>query len=62
MPTAVREPEPKVLISRKTSEVTQAPERESGVWIRSCPICQTVLTKFEPLITVNCRCGWHWLG
>jgi hypothetical protein len=62
MPVAVNEQEPNVLISRTTPDITKAPEFEPGIWIRSCPICQAVLTKYQTLITVECRCGWHWLG
>jgi hypothetical protein len=62
MPIPVTEPESDVLLLSKATQLTSKLENESGIWIRSCPICQAVLMKTEPCISLVCGCGWHWLG
>jgi hypothetical protein len=33
-----------------------------GQWIRSCPICQSLLSKTSPQASTRCECGWEWRG
>jgi hypothetical protein len=60
MPIVIEEPESAVLTSGATSEITKEPDVESGLWIRSCPMCAAVLVKSNLHISVACRCGWQW--
>jgi hypothetical protein len=30
------------------------------IWIRSCPLCNRVLSKSSPDVSLHCICGWEW--
>lgn len=29
-------------------------------WMRTCPMCLTILYREDPAVPVRCRCGWEW--
>lgn len=60
MPKLAEDAQSEILISNAQPEPTEGRDVESGAWIRSCPVCNTLLTKSEPHKSVVCGCGWHW--
>jgi len=34
----------------------------SRVWVRTCPICGRVLSKWPGAGPLRCACGWEWQG
>jgi hypothetical protein len=60
MLTPAEEAKSEVLISSAKPEPTEGCDVKPGAWIRSCPICRTLLMKSEPRMSVFCACGWQW--
>ena len=36
------------------------PGKEEFMWMRSCPLCKSLLKKLHLYDSLRCQCGWEW--